>query len=144
MKKFFKKPLNIVSVALAVLGLVGILVMLIVPHGGKYVYKETKGDIEYSVTYKFKGDKVKVTMAAGKLEESAELSYKIKDGKISITDFGEGAKINAFKITSGSGEDKTVAKCTMTYVFFVIACAMTVAGAAGIVYGALTLKKKKK
>ena len=36
MKKFFSKPFNLVSCLLAVLGLIGIIVMLVVPHGGKY------------------------------------------------------------------------------------------------------------
>lgn len=145
MKNFFKKPLNIVSVALAVLGIVGILVMLIVPHGGKYVYKTTENDVEMQMTLKFKGDKISTSYKIGskKTESDDVVTYEIKDGKLYVADMNTGYKINAFKIVMGEGEDAWVYKCTMTYVFFVVACAMAVAGIAGTVYGALTLKKKK-
>lgn len=140
MKKFFKKPLNIVSVALAVLGLVGILVMLIVPHGGKYTYKTEVGGTEVKHTVTFKSDK----FYSGD-DDGIGVKYEIKDGKLYLNGSSvASAKINAFKITVGEGDGAMVYKCVMTDVFFAIACAMTVAGAAGIVYGALTLKKKKK
>lgn len=137
MKKFFKKPLNIVSVALAVLGIVGILVMLIVPHGVKYTYKGQIGGAEYKQTIKFKGDKMYVLG-----DDSEGMNYEIKDGKLIVMGV-EYNKINAFKFDVKMGSQTMTYKCTMTYVFFVVACAMAVAGIAGTVYGTLRLKKKK-
>lgn len=132
------------SVALTVLGIVGILVMLIVPHGGKYVCKTTQNDEKVSITFKLKGDKLYQSMKMGsETKESPEPStYEIKDGKIYVDGDDTGYKINAFKLVVGEGEDAMVFKCTMTYVFFVVACVMAVAGIAGTVYGALRLKKE--
>ena len=148
MKNFIKKPLNLVSLLLAVLGLVGIIVMLVVPHGKTYTATVTVGDNEVHARMELKDGKVYASTKADDewSEEVAMGEYSISKGKISYklgaisTELGE---INAFRFIPGDSDDVKYT-CKMTVVFFVIACAMAVVGAAGIVYGTLSSKKKKK
>ncbi len=146
MKKFFKKPLNVVSFALAVLGLIGIIVMLVVPHGRTYTSKTTEND-KTSISY--------VTLKGGKLYSSLKVDgeyvyedkefgeYSIDKGKLSYKaglvsiEVGE---INSFKLSVV--DDDATMTCNMTVVFFVIACVMAVFGLAGTIYGFVAPKKK--
>lgn len=139
MKKFFKKPLNIVSLVLAVLGLVGMIVILCVPHGGKYSYKGEIGGVEYKQTVTFKGDKLYFSDD----DEGLGTSYEIKDGKLVVGGI-EYSKINAFKFDIKIGTQTATYKCTMSYVFFIVACVMLAVGASGMIYGAVAKPKKKK
>lgn len=148
MKKFFSKKLNIFSVILAVLGLVGILVMLIVPNGGKYERKYTESNKDITQIYELKEGKIySSTIIDGRytVEDLLLGEYTINGGKISYkvpltgvsVEFGE---INAFRYQKGD-EAYT---CKLTVIFFAIACVMTLAGGAGIVYGMVSSKKKSK
>ena len=147
MKKFFKKPLNVFSFALVVLGLIGVIVMLVVPHGAKYsrTYKDEDGKV-VSV-YELKGGKIYNSVKLGDewvTEDVLLGEYEVKGGKLSykVGDIGvELGKINAFRfIPKGESENYT---CKMTVVFFVIACVMVVAGSSGMIYGIVTNKKPK-
>ena len=148
MKKFFKKPLNLVSFVLAVLGLIGIAVMLIVPHGKTYTATMTVGDNEVHARMVLKDGKIYASTKADDkwTDEVAMGEYSISKGKISYklgaisTELGE---INAFRFIPGDSEDVKYT-CKMTVVFFVVACAMLVVGATGMAYGTLSSKKKKK
>ena len=142
MKKFFNKRLNLLSVILAVLGVVGVLVLFIVPHGAKYTRTYTETEKEFTAIYELKDGKIySSTKFDGEyLTEDVLLGeYEIKGGKISYKvpltglsiEFGE---INAFRYQPKATEDVKYT-CTLTVVFFVIACAMIVVGLAGTVYG---------
>ena len=148
MKRFFSKKLNIVSMILAVLGLVGVLVMLIVPHGAKYERKYTELEKEITQVYEIKDGKIySSTMIDGKytVEDLLLGEYTINGGKISYkvpltgvsVEFGE---INAFRYKAGDVEYT----CVLTNIFFAVACVMTLVGGVGIVYGAVSTKKKTK
>ncbi len=149
MKKFFKKPLNVVSLILAVLGLVGMIVILCVPHGGTYKYTKKEDGKTYTSVVKFKKDGLYTNTAIDgewAADEDVKIGdYTISKGKLSYkvgavsTEVG---KINAFKITA-KGTDE-VYKCTASITFFVIACVMLALGAAGMVYGAVAKPKKKR
>ena len=150
MKKFFKKPLNVVSLILAVLGLVGMIVILCVPHGGKYTYTKKEDGKTYTSVVKFeKGELYTNSAIDGEwaTKEDAKMGkYRITKGNLSYsltgTAYTDVGKINAFKITvKGSDE---VYKCTASITFFVIACVMLALGAAGMVYGAVAKPKKKR
>ena len=148
MKKFISKPRNLVSLILAVLGLVGILVMLIVPHGAKYTNTTTLNDEKIVSCIELKDGKLySSTKADGEwTDEIAIGEYSISKGKLSYKLGGvsvEVGKINAFRIKIADAEDNT-ATCKMTVVFFAIACVMTVVGATGLVLGATSKSKKKK
>lgn len=148
MKKFFSKKLNIASVILAFLGLVGILVMLIIPHGGKYERTYTELEKEITQTYELKDGKIySSTMIDGEytVEDLLLGEYTINGGKISYkvpltgvsVELGE---INAFRYKKGDAKYT----CNLTVIFFAIACVMTVVGGAGIVYGAVSTNKASK
>ncbi len=142
MKKFFKKPLNVVSLLLAVLGIIGIIVMLVAPHGRTYTRKAKEGDTTVVSYIVLKDGEVYRSTKVGDGERTKDISageYTISDGEIkSISVYGD---INAFKLTTAVGDVEY--KCNMTITFFVIACAMTVVGLAGTVYGAVAGNKKK-
>lgn len=159
MKKFFKKKSNIVSLVFLVIGVVMMLTLLIIPHGGKYVNKgETPLKNDYTLTYTFKGDKVEISYDVGNSRYTSEASYEIKDGKLLIGSdslinvseyltrigFGDGVKINAFKMVSGTGENAAVAKCTLNYVLLYAGAGLAVIGLVGTLAGILKLNKKKK
>ena len=148
MKKFFNKPFNLVSLLMTILGLVGIVVMLVVPHGGKYTRKYEVGDKKAVSVVKLSDGKIytreKVDgewvtddyVLLGEYDiDSKKISYKL--GAVSV-EFG---KINSFKYVSHVGENEYT--CTMTVVFFAIACIMLVAGSLGLVYAGATSKAKK-
>lgn len=149
MKKFFSKPFNIVSTLLTVLGLIGIIVMLVVPHGGKYTRKHEVGDKKAVSVITLKDGKIYThEKVDGKwLTEDEVLlgEYKIDGRKISYKagalsyEFG---KINSFKYISDAGENAYT--CKMTVTFFAIACVMLVSGALGLVYGVASSKTKAK
>ncbi len=149
MKKFFNKKQNVFYTILAVLGLVGILVMLVVPHGAKYTrtYKETEK--KYTATYELKDGKIYSSTAVDGeyLTEDVLLGeYVISGGKISykvpLTGLAvELGEINAFRYQP-KGLDDVKYTCSLTIVFFVVACAMTLIGLVGIVGGAVTGNKK--
>ena len=150
MKNFFKKPLNLVSFLLAVLGLVGIIVMLVVPHGKTYTETVKVGDKEVYARMEFKDGKIySSTKADDEWTEPVSMGeYSISKGKLSYKVPATGlsveiGKVNAFRFVPLDSEDVKYT-CKMTVVFFVVACAMTVVGAAGLVYGTLSSKKKKK
>ena len=149
MTKFFNKPFNIVSTLLTVLGLIGIIVMLVVPHGGKYTRKYEVGDKKAVSVVTLKDGKIysheKVDgkwvtedeVLLGEYEiDGRKISYKA--GVVSI-EFG---KINSFKYISHVGENAYT--CKMTVTFFAIACVMLVSGALGLVYGVASSKTKTK
>ena len=149
MKKFFNKRSNVLSVILAVLGLVGILVLLVVPHGGRYTrtYTETEKEFTsilelkdgkiYSST-KLDGEYVTEDVLLGEyLIQGGKISYKVPLTGLSV-EFGE---INAFSFKQKGADAKFT--CTMTWVFFVVACAMTVIGLAGVACGLKGENKKK-
>lgn len=151
MKKFFKKPLNVLSLVLAVLGLIGIVVMLVVPHGATYTrtVKDEDGK-KATYTYTIKSNKIYQTsvidgttvldnVELGTVEvKSGKLAYKV--GAIST----EVGNINAFKLEVKGVSTTYTYKCNLTIVFFVIACVMTALGVVGLVYGAVGKPKKKK
>ena len=149
MKKFFSKKLNLLSVVLAVLGLVGILVMLIVPHGGKYTRTYTELEKEWTTTYELKDGKIysskKVdgeyitqdALLGEYVIDGGKLSYKVPLTGVSV----ELGDINAFRYQPKGAEDVKYT-CTLTVIFFVVACVMTVLGLAGVVCGALKTNKK--
>lgn len=150
MKKFFKKPLNIASVALMVVGIVVMVALLIIPHGGTYTHK-SEGEVlgvkyEYTQVLKLKGDKVYSSVKSESeslSEKEMELgTYKIDSGELVMNGVKTGMSINAFKITSKNSDESFTCKLNVT--IMIVACAMAVVGLAGTVYGALTLKKKKK
>lgn len=147
MKKFFSKPFNLVSCLLAVLGLIGIIVMLVVPHGGKYTRGYEVGDKKAVSVVKLSDGKIYsrekidgewVTddyVLVGEYDiDSKKISYKV--GAASV-EFG---KINSFKYVSHIGENEYT--CKLTVAFFAIACVMLVAGSLGLVYAGATSKAK--
>ena len=147
MKNFFKKPFNLVSFLMAVLGLVGVIVMLVVPHGGKYTRKYEVADKKGVSVVKLSDGKIYTRekidgkwltedyVLVGKYDiDSKNISYKVGDA-VSIP-YG---KINSFKYVSGELEYT----CNATVVFFAIACFMLVAGSLGLVYAGATSKVKK-
>lgn len=153
MKKFFKKPLNVLSLVLAVLGLIGIVVMLVVPHGAAYTRTVTDDNGKKSTyTYTIKSNKLYATSVVdgktvidnqelGTIEVSkGSLYYKVS--ALGVETKTEVGKINAFEIKANL-TDETY-KCTLTMVFFVIACVMTALGVVGLVYGAVAKPKKKR
>ena len=142
MKKFFKKPFNIVSLALAVLGLVGMIVILCVPHGGTYKKTEEVDGSKITGYYMLKGDEVYMNIKTeGKFEYEGD-GYKVlsnveyKGGKAYVAGV-EVFEVNAFRIVVAD-ESMT---CAASVAFFIIAGVMFLAGAAGTVVG--VLKKKK-
>ena len=148
MKNNAKKTLKFVSLALAVLGIIGIIMMLVIPHGGTYSAKVKEGEKEITTIYKLKDGKIYNSLKTDDkyTYEDVELGeYVINDGKISYKaglvsiELGE---INSFKIVTKIGEKELT--CKMTQIFFVIACVMTVLGVAGTVYSVVSSKKKKK
>ena len=149
MKKFLNKKTNILSLVLAVLGLVGILVMLIVPHGAKYTRTYTELEKEFTETYELKDGKIYSSLESdGKyITEDVLLGeYVIDGGKISykvpLTGLSvELGEINAFRYQPKLS-DEVKYTCSLTVVFFVVACVMTVAGACGVVYGLMSSNKK--
>lgn len=149
MKNFFKKPFNIVSFLMAILGLVGIVVMLAVPHGGKYTRKDEVGDKKAVSVMKLSDGKIysreKIDgkwltddyVLVGEYDiDSKKISYKV--GNAASIPYG---KINSFKYISNIGELEYT--CKTTVVFFAIACFMLVAGSLGLVYAGATSKAKK-
>lgn len=152
MKKFFKKPLNLVSFVLMLVGVVAIVTLLIIPHGQTYTYTHTDDNGKKSVaTVTLEGDKMKTKLEydGNELSSPVDATYKVEKGKLYTvaTAFGSEVKtpvgeINAFKYTpTGSDEAFT---CKLNVTIMVVACAMAVVGLAGTIYGSLTLKKKKK
>lgn len=151
MKKFFKKPLNLVSFVLMLVGVVAIVALLIIPHGQTYTYTHTDDNGKKSVaTVTLEGDKMKTKLEydGNELSSPVDATYKVEKGKLyTLTKVGsletklEIGKINAFKITA---TDDNVYTCKLNVTIMVVACAMAVVGLAGIIYGSLTLKKKKK
>ena len=145
MKNFFKKPFNIVSLALAVLGLVGMIVILCVPHGGTYKTTEEVNGTKVTYYYQFKGNDLYMNIKTdGKLSyegdgQKVASDVEFKGGKAYLKGV-ELFKINAFRIAPESGEDTMT--CTASVVFFVVAGVMFLVGVAGTVYG--VAKKKKK
>ncbi len=143
MKNFFKKPLNIVSVVLAVLGIVGMIVILCVPHGKTYTMKDEVAGKEVTYKYVFKGDEVYMSVKTDGEWESDETpimtNVEYKGGKAYIANV-EAFKINAFRITA-EGMDEPMT-CAASIAFFIIAGVMTLVGVAGVAYGALSKKKK--
>lgn len=143
MKKFFKKPFNIVSLVLAVLGLVGMIVILCVPHGGTYKKTEEVDGSKVTGYYMLKGDEVYVNLKTeGKFEYEGDgqkilSGVEYKGGKAYVLGV-EAFEVNAFRIVVA---DETLT-CTASVVFFIIAGVMFLVGAAGTVY-ALAFKKKK-
>ena len=149
MKNFFKKPFNIVSLLMAVLGLVGIIVMLVVPHGGKYTRKYEVTDKKAVSVVKLSDGKIYTRekidgkwltedyVLVGEYDiDSKKISYKV--GAASV-EFG---KINPFKYVSHIGDNEYT--CKATVVFFAIACVMLIAGSLGLVYAGATSKAKPK
>ena len=151
MKKFFKKPLNVVSLILAVLGLIGMVVILCVPHGGTYKYTKKEDDKTYTQTITFKKDGLYSNTAIDgewATDEDVKIGdYSISKGKLSYkvgavsTEVG---KVNAFRISSKIAGEEYVYKCAASITFFVIACVMLALGAAGMVYGAVAKPKRKR
>jgi len=147
MKNFVKKPLNLVSLILAVLGVVGILVMLIVPHGKTYTATVKVGNTETYARMELKdGEIYTSTKVDDEWTKGVSMGdFDVEKGnlvhKTSVTSTKLG-KINAFRFVP-AGTDDVKYTCKLTIVFFVIACVMTVVGGAGIVYGAVSSKKKK-
>ena len=149
MKKFFNKKQNIFFTILAVLGLVGILVLLVVPHGGKYTRTYTETEKKYTASYELKDGKIySSTMVDGEyITEDVLLGeYTISDGKISykvpLTGLSvELGEINAFRYEPKLSEDVKYT-CSLTVLFFVVACVMTVAGLGGVVYSLAGSNKK--
>lgn len=151
MKKFFKKPLNIVSLVLAVLGLVGMIVILCVPHGGTYTYTKKEDGKKYKAIVQLKDGNLYSNYAIDgewASDENEKVGkYRITDGNLSYsvtgTAYVDYAKINAFKITI-TGSDEMTYTCTASVTFFIIACVMLAVGASGMIYGAVAKPKKKK
>ena len=142
MKKFFKKPFNIVSFALAVLGLIGMIVILCVPHGGTYKAVEEMDDTRVVSYIKFEGNEVYARTKVGdKFDGDYEKvgEVEIKGGKAYLLGV-ELFEVNAFRIKSDV-IDETMT-CAASVAFFIIAGVMFLAGTAGTVY-ALAFKKKK-
>lgn len=151
MKKFFKKPLNLASFVLMVVGVVVMVALLVIPHGQTYTYSKKDDDGKKAVmTITLKGDKLYSSYEYdGKaLYEDEEVGeYVVNKGMLSykIGAFSyEVGKINAFKITAKDGDTEDAYTCKLNVAIMVVACAMAVVGLAGTVYGSLTLKKKKK
>lgn len=153
MKKFFKKPLNVLSLVLAVLGLIGIVVMLVVPHGAVYTRTVKDDDGKKSTfTYTIKNNKIYQTSVVDgtTILDNQELgSVEVKDGKLyyKVSALGvetktEVGKINSFKLTSKVSDETYT--CKLTVVFFAVACAMTLLGVVGLVCGAVKKPKKKR
>lgn len=151
MKKFFKKPLNLVSFVLMVVGVVVMVALLVIPHGKTYTYSKKDDDGKKSVmSITLKGDKLYSSWEYDgemKYEDQEVGEYVVNKGmlsyKIGALSYEVG-KINAFKITAKDGDTQNAYTCKLNVTIMVVACAMTVVGLAGSVYGALTLKKKKK
>ena len=150
MKNFFKKPLNIVSFLLAVLGLVGIVVMLVVPHGRTYTTTAEVAGEEVEARLVLKDGKIYTgTKIDGEWKEASMGEYEVSKGKLSYKVPATGlsvelGKINTFRFVPTDAEEDIKYTCKMTVVFFTIACVMLVVGAAGMVYGSVSSKKKKK
>ncbi len=150
MKKFFKKPLNVVSLILAVLGLVGMIVILCVPHGGKYTYTKKEDGKTYKAIYVLKdGNLYSNTAVDGEWttkEDKKVGKYRITKGNLSYSITGTAyidfAKINSFKMTLSNSDESLT--CTASVTFFVVACVMLALGAVGMVYGAVAKPKKKR
>lgn len=151
MKKFFKKPLNLVSFVLMVVGVVVMVALLVIPHGQTYTYTHTADDGKKSVrSITLKGDKLYSSYEydGETMYEDKEIGeYIVNKGTLSYKILGvstEIGKINAFKITSKDSDNKEACTCKLNVTIMVVACAMAVVGLAGTIYGSLTLKKKKK
>lgn len=146
MKKFFKKPFNIVSLVLAVLGLIGMIVILCIPHGGTYKMTDEVDGTKVTYYYIFKGDDLYMNIKTeGKFEYEGDGQkvfdkVEFKGGKAYVLN-REMFKINAFRLEIEDVE-KTFT-CTASIVFFIVAGVMFIAGAAGLTK-ALVFKKKKK
>lgn len=151
MKKFFKKPLNLVSFVLMVVGVVAMVALLVIPHGQTYTYTHTDDNGKKSVmSITLKGDKLYSSLeydGETKYEDEEIGEYIVNKGTLSYKILGvstEIGKINAFKITSKDSDNKEAYTCKLNVTIMVVACAMAVVGLAGTIYGSLTLKKKKK
>ena len=150
MKRFFNSKKNVFFTILAVLGLVGILVLLVVPHGGKYTRTYTETEKKFSASYELKDGKVySSSMVDGEyLTEDVLLGeYVISGGKISykvpLTGLSvELGKINAFRFQPNLNEEGTYT-CALSIAFFAVACVMTILGVAGIACGIKQKKKKR-
>lgn len=149
MKKFFKKPLNIISLALTVIGIAVMIIMLAIPYGGKYKRTWKSGGSDYVKTIEF----IKLVgndMVEDELLRNGErlfgrsYFYQVEDGVLTYIGEHSGAKVNSFKIVYGTGEDQVVFKNNKNIAIFIAGCAVAVVGLAGIVYGALTVNKPKK
>ncbi len=151
MKKFFKKPLNLVSFVLMVVGVVAMVALLVIPHGQTYTYTHTDDNGKKTVmSITLKGDKLYSSLeydGETKYEDKEIGEYIVNKGTLSYKILGvstEIGKINAFKITSKDSDNKEAYTCKLNVTIMVVACAMAVVGLAGTIYGSLTLKKKKK
>lgn len=143
MKKFFKKPFNIVSVALAVLGLIGMIVILCVPHGGTYKSTEEINGAKITTYVKFEGNEMYARMKTdGKFDGDYEKVGKVefKNGKAYMANI-EIFEINAFRIAADTSDEPMT--CAASVVFFIIAGVMFLVGAAGTTYALIGKKKKK-
>ena len=149
MKKFFDKKQNILFTILAVIGLIGIVALLVIPHGGKYTRTYKDGEKKYTASYELKDGKIySSTMLDGEyLTEDVLLGeYVIDGGKISykvpLTGLAvELGEINAFRYKANLDEDAKYT-CSLNVVIFVVACVMTIAGVGGMVFGMLGSNKK--
>lgn len=142
MKNFFKKPFNIISFALALLGLVGMIVILCVPHGGVYKATEEMDGTKVVSYVKFEGNEVYSRTKIGDkfdgdYEKVGEVEFK--NGKAYLLG-RELFEVNAFRIKSDF-IDETMT-CAASVAFFIIAGVMFLVGTAGTVYS-LAFKKKK-
>ena len=141
MKNFFKKPFNIVSLALAVLGLVGMIVILCVPHGGTYKKTEEVDGKKVTAYVMLKGDEVYMNSKIDgelqfKEDQKIASDVEYKGGKAYYANI-EVFEANAFRITL-DGETMT---CAASIAFFIIAGVMFLAGAAGTVFAVVRKKK---
>ncbi len=156
---FLKKPLLVLSSVLLVVGLVVVITIncVSVCKLGKYTTTSKSTvlgqEVTTTSTYKFKGDKVVVTVKTNDATTSNEMQYEIKDGELYLvgdllntkTKVG---KINAFKITSLVTDNNDVKVVNKSAVAInVIAIIVLVVGACGIVtsvvYTKLSEKNKK-
>lgn len=151
MKKFFKKPLNIVMFALMVVGFVVLIAVMAIPHGSKYTCTYTNSNDKKVVnTYVLKDDKLYQTIEIDGtkiLDNDLVGEYSISGGKLSYK-LGavsvEMGTINSLKIRLKNLDENDMYTCSLNQTILIIACVMAVVGLVGTIYGASKTKKKKK
>lgn len=134
-KKFCKKPLFIISLALSFVFFASLIIMISIPNGKTYVYKYKEDGFDY--TYQINlGDKYECTHTF--IDENGNLNnadaikqekydYKVKSGKLYLVngkdDEIEIAEINSRKLKLNfnieDGKDSSVLVCKVNQSLFI-------------------------